>query len=427
MELSTPAKTLSQAKIVLDRDRRELDPSKSEDAPFYVERDPSIHDALIDKAISAHTGNRAFQWYFTGHMGAGKSTEINQIINNTRITGRFIPRVYPVKDRLDVQNLDFTDLILAMAQSVLDIAQTIPDVSIPPDLETWINSWGKEIELTSESNTSATGKAGASIKSFFLRLEAEVQTGSSKRKIIREKMQDTLSDFIRLIDTLTLAIQDKTLKKPLIVIDTLDHVDDKRVVQIFTEHLASITKPSVSLLVVIPLHLLHEEDFMARVQNIWSFLPNVKIFDVPSETSAEFPRPVLNDGRVFFQKVLEPLVDLSLFEEDALDEIIRLSCGMIRDLIGVAGSACRHADRDNPSGKVNLSHVTKVLDESKSFYRRILTSEHYVILKKVKDAPRIKGFEGMGPLLHMKAVICYSNGEDWYGLHPAVEAIMNEP
>jgi len=110
--------------------------------------------------------------------------------------------------------------------------------------------------------------------------------------------------------------------------------------------------------------------------------------------------------------------------EDALREVFRISGGMVRDMIGHAGDACKYADHDNPRGKVELRHVQRVLDDRKAFFRRLLAHADYEILKKVSAHPSLLGNEGLGSLLHLKAVIYYPNGEGWYGLHPAVAAIL---
>jgi len=68
-----------------------------------------------------------------------------------------------------------------------------------------------------------------------------------------------------------------------------------------------------------------------------------------------------------------------------------------------------------------------VLNERKAFFRRILTGPDYIILEKVRHNPYPKGTEGIGPLLHLKAVIFYPNGEGWHGINPAVAAILDAP
>lgn len=174
----------------------------------------------------------------------------------------------------------------------------------------------------------------------------------------------------------------------------------------------------MSLLIVIPLPLLLEPQFMGSVQDNFSLLPNIKVFSKPASLDLD---PA---GFEFFREVMAHLADPALFTEDALREIFRISGGMVRDMIGYAGDACKYADQDNPRGKVELKHVHQVLDDRKAFFRRLLTRADYDILSGVLENPTPLGIEGLGPLLHLKAVIYYPNGEGWYGLHSAVAAIL---
>ncbi len=413
--MKLPAKTLAEAKLVLDRERPELDPARPEDKRLYVERDAAVHDRLITKAMAAAANQQAFRWFFTGHTGTGKSTELNRIVRNDQLASRYIPHIYRVRDSLDVHNLDFTDIILGIAQSVAGLAAN-GDVAVPKKLQVRMQKWGQETELETQLGFSPEGKGGLEFNLLIGKATLEVQAGGEKRKIVREKLNESLTDFIKLIDDLVSAVEIK--KKVLVVIDTLDHVDHRPIRDIFTNHWASLSRPKVSLLIVVPLPLLLEPQFMGSVQDNYSLLPNIKVF---STAAAQDLDPA---GFNFFREVIGNLAEPALFKEDTLPEIFRNSGGMVRDMIGYAGDACKYADHDNPRGKVELKHVQQVLDDRKAFFRRLLTRPDYDILRGVLENPHPLGSEGLGPLLHLKAVIYYPNGEGWYGLNPAVAAIF---
>jgi hypothetical protein len=331
--MKLPAKTLAEAKLVLDRERHELDPARPEDKRLYVERDPAVHDRLITKAMAAAANQQEFRWFFTGHTGTGKSTELNRIVRNDQLASRYIPHIYRVRDSLDVHNLDFTDIILGIAESVTGIASD-RGVAVPKKVQERMQKWGQQTELETQLGLGSEAKGAVEFNWLIAKAAFEVQAGGEKRKLVREKLSESLTDFIKLIDDLVAAVERKIRKKVLVVIDTLDHVDHRPIRDIFTNHWASLSRPRLSLLIVVPLPLL-----------------------------------------------LEP-------------------------------------------PKVDLKHVQQVLDDRKAFFRRLLTRADYEILKDVLANPYPLGIEGLGPLLHLKAVIYYPNGEGWYGLHPAVAAIL---
>lgn len=417
--MQIPAKKLSDAKLVLDRERPELNPERPEDQRLYVERDWGTHQALISEALAAAATERPFRWFFTGHTGSGKSTELNRIVYSNEVATNYIAHIYSVRDLLDLHNLDFTDLLLGIGQSVATIAEE-RNVAVATALQERIAQWGTETDLERTLGLKAQGKGGLEFKALMFKASAEVQAGGEKRKIVREKLRESLTDFTRLIDDLVAAIEGEFHKKVLVVIDTLDHVDHGPIREIFGNHWGSLRKPNVSVLTVIPLPMLHEKQFMAWVQDRFSLLPNVKVYTEPGSEELDA------EGLDFFRNVISRLADLDLFAEEALREVFRLSGGMVRDMIGFAGHACTRADSEDPNGKVEFRHVQSVLDERKAFFRRLLGPPDYEILREVARAPHPLGIEGLGPLLHLKAVIFYPNGEGWYGLHPAVQSILDD-
>ena len=229
---------------MLDRERPELDPARPEDKRLYVERDAAVHDRLITKAMAAAENRQAFRWFFTGHTGTGKSTELNRIVRNDQIASRYIPHIYRVRDSLDVHNLDFTDIILGIAQSVANLASD-RDVAVPKKLQERMQKWGQETELETQLGFSPEGKGGFEFNLLIGKATLEVQAGGEKRKIVREKINESLTDFIKLIDDLVAAVERKIKKKVLVVIDTLDHVDHRPIRDIFTNHWASLSRPRV--------------------------------------------------------------------------------------------------------------------------------------------------------------------------------------
>ena len=103
-------------------------------------------------------------------------------------------------------------------------------------LEKRMAKWGTETELETELGGSGTVKGGWEFNALVWKASAEVQAGGERRKIVREKLSESLTDFIKLIDDLVAAIEKQEKKKVLIVIDTLDHVDHRPIRDIFTNH-----------------------------------------------------------------------------------------------------------------------------------------------------------------------------------------------
>ena len=198
--MKLPVTSLANAKLVLDRQRRALNPAVSaEDQRLYVARESETHEGLITEAESAAVNKRPFRWFFTGHTGAGKSTELNRIIGDERILKHYRPFLFSVRQHLDLSNLDFSDLILGIAKSVTTIARD-EGVPIPREVQKRMVKWGAETELETELGFSGGGTAGVEFNLLVVKATAEVQAGGAKRRTVREKLRESLTDFIKLID-----------------------------------------------------------------------------------------------------------------------------------------------------------------------------------------------------------------------------------
>jgi len=416
--MEIPAKTLSEAKLILDRERPELDPASPADKKLYVERGNDTIDDLITEARSAVASNRPFRWFFTGHTGAGKSTELNRFINSKDLRQDYLPISLSVREVLDVHDLDFADLVLGYAVSVARIAE-INSVEIPRELQERIEKWGTETELERELGGTASVKGGYEFNAIFWKASAEIQTGGEMRRTVREKIRESLTQFIGLINGLVDTIQKKTDRRILIVVDTLDHVDHRPVREIYTNHWSTLSKPNVSVLTVVPLPMLWESRFIGLIQSNCTLLRNVKVYEQPGSTETD------SGGLLFFADLIKRLADIKLFHGEATKELFRMSGGILRDMIGYSGDACKVADRRGAT-RVELEDVQRVFEGEKARFRRLLKQSDYELLQEVAEGPYPRNVAELGALVHLKAILYYPNGEGWYGVNPAVQAILDE-
>ena len=147
-------------------------------------------------------------------------------------------------------------------------------------------------------------------------------------------------------------------------------------------------------------------------------MPNIKVFVKAGSKDID------PEGLAFCKDVISKYANLDLFSDEALDSLFRLSGGILRDMIRNCGDACGFAD-DEGADRAEKQHVERIWNEQTGFFRRVLKKADYEVLRQVEKAPRPKGLDGIPPLLHLKAIIFYPNGEGWYGVHPAVQRLLD--
>ena len=384
---------------------------------LYVQR-PSTDTRWLREAITANRNNRTFHWFYTGHTGAGKSTELNIMMADPKLRRYYLPVYFNIEQELDVHNLEHTDVLLAMARACVRAAE-LEQCPIPEELKAYMDNWGKEVLSEAEVKTLTEGTGGLKLDLFFLTLGEQIKSGGEKRKLIRERLYNDTAAFIRQLDTLADALKNRTGREPLCILDGLDHVDTEPCRKLFVNYYNALTKPKLSKLFVIPLSLINT-DFAALIEDKHSTLANIKVFE-----SAHDSR-INNEGFGFFKDVVSRYIDLTYFEAGTLEKLFLLSGGVVRDMIKHTGNACGYA-ADDTSETVTLAHVQRVWDQQQQFYRRILYESDYEILRKVAENPYPRGMDGLSRLLFQKAILFYPNGEGWYGVHPAVHEIIEKP
>lgn len=409
------ATTLEKAAVVLDGYKK-LAPGTPDYDHFYVDR-PNVNPALIRESRSAAHSDRPFHWFYTGHTGSGKSTELNRIMTDSSLRKDYLPTYVDIEESFDIRNIEYTDIILAMSKAC---AQTAAEIGcgVPKELVRNIKNWGADILTEEEIKTITEGKAGVGVSLGLFSFGEIIKSGGTKRELIRRNVGNDITRFIAQLDELTALIAAHSGLRPLCVIDGLDHMDAQPCYEVLNSHFVTVMKPQVSKLVVIPLPLLNT-DFATNIEGRYSMLSNIRVFKSP--VSAEIDE----DGFEFCRHVIGRYASLSLFTDEALRSLFTLSAGMVRDMIRYSGEACGRA-LDGGATRVELEHAEKIWYGVMGYYRSMLLADDFDVLREVLGNPYPKGIDGVARLLHRKAIVVYPNSEQWYGVHPAIRRILDD-
>ena len=415
MTSPSPRQQLERASIVLDG-RRSLVPGTPEYRQLYVER-PRVESDVIREARRAQENDRSFHWFFGGHTGSGKSTELNRLMEDQRLIS-YLPIYIDLQEEFDVFNIQYADLFLAMGRACARKADEL-GCETSAELQQSIETWGSEVFTEDELKTRTEGHAGLKISLPFLAMGEEVRSGGGRREIIRRTISKDVLAFTRLINEIAETLHKHSRQRVLCILDGLDHVDPQAAFDLLNEHYRTLMLPQVSKIFVIPLALLNTP-FLATCDGLYSTVPNIKIFREPGSEILDA------EGLAFYREVISRYVSLDLFTEEALASLCRLSAGILRDMIRNTGDACGYAF-DSGAETVESVHVERVWYGVMRFYMNQLRGEDYDVLKVVEREPTFKrGIDGVPPLLQSKAIVYYPNGLGWYGVHPAIRRMMQE-
>ncbi len=384
------------------------------DSPFHVEREGKPLNKLIRALLREH--RQPPKYFFSGHRGCGKSTELNRLAADDEINKKFFVVKYSVKDVCDVNNLDYVDVLFSIgAQLYLQYIDAGKELR--PELIEALESWKNDVvEKVREEIASFEVSVEGGLKAFFLSILAKIRAEDITRKTIRKKIEPRLSELIEKINLITADIEGKEKKKVLVLIDDLDKPGLEQAKKIFYDNYTAITQPACSIVYTVPISMFFAQEFTAIRENRY-FLPNIKLHFKKDRDSIDQKGYGLMKSFVF-KRMRENLI-----EPDALNLAIKMGAGVFRENARIMQISADNAI-ENGRDSIIKEDVEKAEKEIRSDFKRILESKDYDTLKEICKNNEICGIERIGHLLHNLSVLEYMNDETWCDIHPTLEELL---
>lgn len=384
--------------------------------PFHVEREDKPLDRLKRALMRKH--RQSPKYFFSGHRGCGKSTELNRLAADDEIKERFFVVKYSVKEVCDVNNLDYVDILFSIGAQ-LYIHYIDAGKKLRPELIKELDGWKNSIIEKEETvSTSAEASIENGIRAFFISILAKIQVEGTTKQTIRQKIEPKLTELIDKINMIIADIEGKENKKVLVLIDDLDKPNLAQAINIFYNNYTAITQPSCFIVYTVPISIYFTSEFTVLKESKF-FLPNIKLH--PKNDKNNMDEKGYELMRTFvFRRMKQELI-----KPDALNHAIKIGAGVFRENARVmqiaADSAIEHGRHCIIDEDVNRAE-----SEIRGDFKRQLTTEDYAILKEICNINEMRGIEKIGKLLHNLFVLEYVNGEPWCDVHPVLEGLLRE-
>ena len=383
--------------------------------PFYVDR-PGDPSARLTRGLTRRFSQPP-KYFFSGHRGCGKSTELRRLARERSIVGKYWPVHFTIRDEGDINNLDFKDVLLAIAGQMYRQYKDYKQDGLPPQLEREIESWrGKIVEEIKRSSRLAAIEFEGGLSAFFGNLGLKMKLEPATRTEVRQIIARDVTGLIQLINTLNTTIFAQEQRWPLILIDDLDKLDLAVAKEIFHDHREAMFQPNCAIIYTFSSSLFFSIEYEA-IAGYDVFLPNITLHD--------FGQLTLNPpGYAAMRSFIHKRMDAQLIAADALDEAVRVSGGVFRELARIMRAAI---DRAGSGDQITLPHVRGAAAEIRNEYRRILNQEHRAVLHAVRASKRLDDPNRAAPLLHLLALLQYADDREvWWDLHPALVPYLDE-
>jgi len=373
---------------------------------------------------------------FGGHSGNGKSTELNRLVNDSRIDDKFFIVKFDVKEILNINDIEIVELFLVVCLKLLEFA----DLS-KIKIDNYLEKEFKKIEgffqdtLKIESQSSsliqtsmgAEGKISAKAGFPLVRLAAAFYAKMfgqyESRKIVRDTYRPRLSELFDLINALLININTSAQQKDsLIIIDGLDRIPFKQAKKLFVEegqNLAMIREASI--LMTVPISIIHSTA-SALLENIIGPIKSLKNIRLKAKDGSQDSISDKNQKimkRVVCSRLKDSKENGVLTTPEALELAVNYSGGVFRTIIDIVASAAI-SSKVLGGKKIAEKDMNDAVNEARIKKKRPLNRLHWDILMEIHENNEFltEMDEERLELLHGLFALEYINGEEWYEVNP---------
>jgi hypothetical protein len=374
-----------------------------------------------------------------GHRGSGKSTELRRIASELHSPKLFHVVFMDVLEDLDINNLQYPDVCLAIARRLFDELQTA-GIKLDPVFLRPLETWFQERVLVSEKfrGVKAELEAGAEaelgvpfLSKLFAKFTTTFQTGSNLTEEVRTVFKSAFSEFAREFNLLLAHVQARLLASGkghqiLFIVDGTDRLDDQDSRQFFFENVHQLQQLDGIFLYCAPIHLILTANAAQPFFNHIAKIPSLKLNEKFDPSSPVRPPRQESTYGVLRQLVLKR-APARLFAPDpeatgdwsTVDALIEATGGHLRDLLRTLDYAFEHATGD----RFDLPSVQAAIRALASDYRRFLQPDDFRVLVEIdhRGADYCPTNEQTRSLLFNLALLEYN--DFWWQSHPVVRTL----
>jgi hypothetical protein len=383
--------------------------------PFYISRPANPIAELIDALTAPFY--RPPKFFFSGHKGCGKSTELLHLINHPEIQKKYWPINFSIREETDVIDIDFRDVLLAIGGRLFRECRKrggeLPD-QLLKDLEGWKGKVDKKVTTILDGRLSNI-EVGASLDAFFANAGMKMRLEPATRMELRQIIEKDITGLLAIINHIISTIYTIDHRTPLLLIDDMDKPDLEKARTIFHDRREIMLQPNCAIVYTVSSALFYSKEFDA-IRDQALFLPNINLQSRHGLDMA---------GYQTLKQFVAVRMSLELIETDALELAITYCGGVFRELARFLRTAIGNARR-RKAVKIEACDIEWAANEIRNEYRRILDREDASYLKRIKDSKQIEHHDRLRPLLQLLAVLEYRDEENWFDIHPVLRKMLDE-
>ncbi len=412
---------------------------------YFVPRDPQLLEGI---AVDLNFSPGNYQALYVGQRGSGKSSELRYLAR--RVEGDYLTVLVDVDELTDLFNVNHVEVLYLLGASIYGAAGLAGHQleerlleELVSSIETLVREQTERddfsIDLPAVLAAIASTAAGATVGGAFggpagaaVGILAVAETmfkgikfslGISDKIVRKLEVKPQISAIVRALNRIIVEAQEATGRPLLVIVDGIDRVEPEQARAVFAESQV-LTQPDCHLIYVIPGNLFHSPA-LSQAKHIFQevhLLPNIKLhpqgLDEPHQPGYSLMYEVV-DLRLHGVGVTRQ----SLFQAEALDLLIKMSGGLMREFIRLVRGAVRDAVTRQAS-KIELVSAETAVDGLRRDYLAGINQPRLDELITLLDSNLLSGSPEGAILLQNQYILCQSNQGLWYEIHPALVAFV---
>ncbi|HYN89809.1 MAG TPA: hypothetical protein VER55_14850, partial [Ardenticatenaceae bacterium] len=368
------------------------------------------------------------KFLLSGHVGCGKSTELNrsvkEIERDPRLRQSLFVVSYSINEILDLQEVDYTDIAFSVVVAIYNRLQKL-DIAFPRQNMDRVTDWiTAEVERFTKRTVGAELEIGGAglpkLLSFMALLGIRVRGGAMVTSGTRAKVKKRAPEIRHLVNRILAQIKELSGMNVLLVVDDLDKLPKIEALRVFRDDGPFLTLLNCMAIYTAPVNLMYELASSPSFEPYKSYpVPMFKIRHHHQEEGYNEPDIAKLTEMVYRR------VSPRLFADGIVDQMVKTSGGVVRHLIKMVQDACLYCatfGRD----KIDQEVFDWVINEFKKDFSRRLDRGDYVRLKRIHLEKSCESSEQAWEYLHSLCVLEYVNGDYWYDVHPVVLRLIEE-
>lgn len=430
--MATPkARTLEDAFRVCD-----VKPLEASQLDYYVP-----FEARQDAVLRIHSLLRLQQpgdfdsFLFTGHVGCGKTSELNRIADHWQ--DKYLVILLQVDEEIEAEELEYVDLYLLIIKQVefaLRQEGLTFDAKLLASFEDWFKEVTEETEETVERSVNVNAEASLGseapfLAKFLVKVMAQIKGGLKDKVTIRQTLAREVSRLRTDINLLLKDGADKLRERfPekkgfLLVLDGLDKCPPDVATRLFIDYAAQMKELCCTIIYTVPIAILYSGRKLGTIFENPHIVPMITVYHVDrGATELAYDAAGLSQMASLIENRVE--IDAVFADRELLLTLAKMSGGHLRQMMRMTRQALLTAIGRGHT-RLEADDVTYAINQERNGYDRNLDPEAYQELAHVAVQKEISDKDIGRRLLFNTAILEYNGSGRW--LYPNPVILDSEP